>query len=183
MLRQTSSFDEPADKSLAIFDTVNDRSRLSSVIIMFLAVVTICAVLCSVKGEGKRAVAFSASFGRSQYFLTDQLAPFTRVYTNLGNAYDNNTGVFTAPKTGVYVFSLFAHAQFDKAFCFRIFHNDVRTVSVCGRSAGSHAASANSVVLQVKSGDKIYAKAMHDSYIYENEQNSYSTFNGYLISP
>ncbi|CAG5132075.1 unnamed protein product [Candidula unifasciata] len=149
---------------------------------MLIAVLATCVLMCTVSGDGPGIVAFSASFNESQVFETDQLIKFPKVHNNFGNAFNNDTGVFTASKTGLYFFSLFAHAQYDQAFCFRIFRENTRLISVCGRSAGSHAASGNAVLSRVKSGEKVFVRAFHKSFIYENSENTYSSFNGYLVS-
>ncbi|VDI38448.1 Hypothetical predicted protein, partial [Mytilus galloprovincialis] len=52
-------------------------------------------------------VAFSAYRKSSQTLLSNKNNfKFDNVWTNIGNGYNQSTGVFTAPRTGVYHFSV-----------------------------------------------------------------------------
>ena len=56
-------------------------------------------------------VAFSAIFSADDELngiplSTLSTLPFDKTITNVGNAYNTNTGIFTAPVTGVYAFAL-----------------------------------------------------------------------------
>ena len=59
-------------------------------------------------GSGFSPVAFSAYLSATQTGVTGDGTQFTPIYdgvlTNVGSAYNNTTGVFTAPATGVYMF-------------------------------------------------------------------------------
>jgi len=59
--------------------------------------------------QGFSPVVFSAYLSSSQVNATGDGTIFTPIYntvlSNIGSAYNNSTGVFTAPATGVYMFS------------------------------------------------------------------------------
>ena len=51
-------------------------------------------------------VAFTAQFGARISVSGGQKIVFTNVITNVGDAYNNVTGIFTAPRNGTYMFTL-----------------------------------------------------------------------------
>ena len=50
--------------------------------------------------------AFSAELEGDVSFSAGEKIIFTKVPTNVGNSYDNETGIFTAPHNGTYLFTV-----------------------------------------------------------------------------
>ncbi|XP_013406651.2 C1q-related factor [Lingula anatina] len=103
--------------------------------------------------------------------------------TNLGNNYDTNTGVFTAPRKGTYFFSIHTLTNTNQNVDLWIEKNGVRIVTSYGNSgqcACAFASLGNSVTLQLIAGDKITVKAAGGE-INGDSNHSHSTFTGYLI--
>ncbi|VDI50519.1 Hypothetical predicted protein [Mytilus galloprovincialis] len=51
------------------------------------------------------SVAFSASLSDDSHVDADEVIKFDTVWVNIGNGYDPDSGVFTAPKSGLYLIS------------------------------------------------------------------------------
>ncbi|XP_054646416.1 uncharacterized protein LOC129189101 isoform X3 [Dunckerocampus dactyliophorus] len=62
----------------------------------------------------KRKVWFAAAGGHTK--TSDDKVIFTGVCTNMGNAYDANTGIFTAPYKGAYFFTVNYRSQGQKIY-------------------------------------------------------------------
>lgn len=54
--------------------------------------------------SGKPNVYFHVSLPTDQLLPQSRVIEFSRVFSNQGDGYDNTTGIFTAPYSGVYLF-------------------------------------------------------------------------------
>ncbi|XP_041654662.1 complement C1q-like protein 2 [Cheilinus undulatus] len=137
-------------------------------------------------GEVKQ-VAFSASLlaSSSGYvgpFNTHTPLVFRHVVTNIGNAYNPNTGFFTAPVRGAYHFEFYICATG---------HSSHPTSAVLVKNGGHvfiayehqpsyHVSSANGATLLLEVGDVVFLRLWINSRIFDNE-NHHSTFSGHLL--
>ncbi|XP_062576496.1 uncharacterized protein LOC134238353 [Saccostrea cucullata] len=88
------------------------REKLKDIVDDISSLINACKAVGYVKANCKvdskntsvnRAVAFEASLTKSRNSFTGRVI-FGKVALNAGHGYDGSTGIFTAPKTGLYVF-------------------------------------------------------------------------------
>ena len=110
-----------------------------------------------------------------------EILKFDKVWTNNKNCYNPTTGVFTAPKTGVYQVSATVMSSSSKTVFVYLWQNEIRMVALYG-TTGYGAATANTV-LNLKKNDRLYLKVSgHSHAIHNGKEHPYSMFSGYLIS-
>ncbi|TRY98926.1 hypothetical protein DNTS_016983 [Danionella cerebrum] len=107
---------------------------------------------------------------------------YKHIFLNQGDAYDANTGIFTAPMKGVYAFRLFSktHGSADKAVVAGLFKNGKHEISTYARQSGGFIGSSNGVSLLLEKGDKVYVNLYSGYWIFDNEHH-HSTFSGHLL--
>ena len=113
--------------------------------------------------------------------VNGEILKFDKVLTNNKNCYNPTTGVFTAPKTGLYQVSATVMSSSSKDVHVHLWQNKNRLVSLYG-AVGYNEATANTV-LNLKKNDRLYLKVKGNSRaIYNTKAEPYSTFSGYLLS-
>ncbi|XP_063072501.1 cerebellin-2-like [Engraulis encrasicolus] len=130
-------------------------------------------------------VAFSASLGDTGNrgpFNTDITLTFKDVITNVGNAFQPATGIFTAPVRGVYLFSVFECSLSPQPASVSLHRNQEMVVSVAkGQTQRDGAANgSNGVTLHLEQGDQVYVRLWKDSWVYDSTAH-YTTFSGVLL--
>ncbi|XP_031440610.1 complement C1q-like protein 2 [Clupea harengus] len=134
-------------------------------------------------------VAFSASLAPSgevyeKHSDTSPNLVYKRIFTNTGNAYDSNTGSFTAPVKGIYFFSFstFGYHNFlsgailTKNGQYMVSSYDPPATGDTGDTGG------NSVILQLEAGEKVTMRLWKNSQVFDN-LNGHNTFSGFLLFP
>ncbi|XP_034538856.1 heavy metal-binding protein HIP-like [Notolabrus celidotus] len=134
----------------------------------------------------KPQVAFHAGLtdsGNIGPHSTDSNLKFTKVITNIGNAYNPSTGFFTAPVKGVY------HLQFTVAgnrasplIGLFMFMNDRFIMYSFEPTDSIFQYITKSVVLELNAGDEIHLVLPGGYSLYDNTHN-HSTFSGFLLFP
>ena len=95
-------------------------------------------------------MAFTATVTRSMTSKSGQTLVFPNIITNVGGGYNGNTGVFTAPRDGVYVFfcKITSYSDPNEMLFEFILNGSPKTQNlVYGRSANPYRTSSNSIVL------------------------------------
>ncbi|XP_036453614.1 complement C1q-like protein 4 isoform X1 [Colossoma macropomum] len=133
-------------------------------------------------------VAFSAFLVDST--TSSSLGPFDTlktlvykyVFTNIGGAYDQNTGIFTAPLKGVYVFRVFSKAN-GSAVTAGLFKNNQHICSTHADQGSGFYSTSNGVTLQLEKGDTLDVRLYPSARIYDNSVHHHSSFSGHLLFP
>ncbi|KAL1277345.1 hypothetical protein QQF64_024018 [Cirrhinus molitorella] len=141
------------------------------------------------KENRDRQIAFSTSLmesgsGHVGPFTTDITLIYKNIFTNIGNAYNPITGVFTAPLKGAYRFtiSVFGFGNPTNPTHISIMKNGkIAVMAYAHQNQGSVKAS-NGVVLILEVGDVVHVRLGTNSRIYDNH-NNHVTFSGYLLFP
>ncbi|XDV25794.1 hypothetical protein PO909_029651 [Leuciscus waleckii] len=139
------------------------------------------------KENRDREIAFSAALMQSGYgdigpFTTEITLTYRNVFTNIGNAYNPITGVFTAPLKGAYMFRVSVFGIGPTSATAYIYKNGERVVSAYARQAKDYLNSSNGVVLILEVGDVVYVRLWPNTRIYDGQSN-HNTFSGFLLFP
>uniref|UniRef100_A0A3Q1G6K6 Uncharacterized LOC110951236 n=1 Tax=Acanthochromis polyacanthus TaxID=80966 RepID=A0A3Q1G6K6_9TELE len=132
-------------------------------------------------------VAFAASLGGNGLVKTtngNKDLLYKDVLTNVGGAYNKETGEFTAPIRGVYYIRFTANAPTDFTMSAVLYKNDAEIQLIAHEQpsgAGSDTASNGGAFLLEK-GDKLKMVLWHNTQIWDNS-NHHSTFSGFLLFP
>lgn len=138
------------------------------------------------ENEAKK-VAFSAGLLASELqhtgpFDDRRTLVYQKVFTNTGNAFNSNNGIFTAPIKGVYFFRFYAQSHTGNQMAVSLYKNDQLQCSVFSLKAESNANGSNGVVLTLESGDEVYTQLWENSWVYD-DKGSYTSFSGFLLFP
>ncbi|XP_056900042.1 complement C1q-like protein 2 [Takifugu flavidus] len=106
---------------------------------------------------------------------------YSKVFTNVGNAYDNTTGVFTAPVKGVYRFQFTAFGYNSCTIRFHVYKNNERIMNNWKHNQENVATYiTNSFILELNEGDTVHFYVPPGACLYDDLQN-YSTITGSLL--
>ncbi|XP_048009696.1 uncharacterized protein LOC125243880 isoform X1 [Megalobrama amblycephala] len=139
------------------------------------------------KENRDREIAFSAGLMESGSgyvgpFTTDITLTYKKVFTNIGNAYNPITGIFTAPLKGAYMFRISIYGHGGTKATVSIYKNGEHMVVAYDVQAQDRLNSSNGVVLLLEVGDVVYVRLWSGMRIYDN-QNNLNTFSGFLLFP
>ena len=131
-------------------------------------------------------VAFSAGLYNSGYIAgnTDLNLVFTKIITNVGQAYSNITGFFTAPVKGVYYFRFTVmDVLSSRSMTIRIVKNGEQVMRLYEYDTDAQTSYLSSgVTLQLEVGDVVNMQLPAGSRLYDDSDNR-STFGGFLLFP
>ncbi|XP_062300604.1 caprin-2-like isoform X7 [Scomber scombrus] len=141
--------------------------------------------IMDLRKKERTKVIFSAAAGGSGNigpFNTDTTLIYRAVITNIGGAYSQYTGIFTAPVAGVYYFTLFHHAGKKYGTVLYLYKNNQQVIMTQNHPAVHETAhnGANAVFLQLQPGDQVYVNMTANSHVYGTDH--HTTFSGFLVS-
>ncbi|XP_062611618.1 uncharacterized protein LOC134273442 [Saccostrea cucullata] len=149
-----SNFSRAVDKALN--DIRKDQNATNIQKLSFLS---------AVNSDGGSVVAFTAYASSGKDYNSEPII-FNSVITNEGGAYNSNTGIFTSPAVGVYVFTwthLTRYGQYCHAYLSKngtIQNIDAHT-NLSGLSSGVYTMATMSGTLHLSKGDRVWIQANH----------------------
>ncbi|XP_013878125.1 complement C1q tumor necrosis factor-related protein 6 [Austrofundulus limnaeus] len=143
------------------------------------------AKLLENENKGATKVVFSTVLGEPGTvgpFDTDTTLIYKRVILNVGNAYNQFTGTFTAPVAGVYYFTFFYHAGGYRESKLLLYKNADVVVMTHDHHSESDTADngGNAVFLQLQQGDQLFVKIEANTHVWGNDH--HTTFSGFLVT-
>ncbi|XP_003454799.1 complement C1q tumor necrosis factor-related protein 3 [Oreochromis niloticus] len=131
----------------------------------------------------RNMVIFSAGIGGGSPlgpFNTDQTIIYNKVFINTGNAYNELTGIFTAPVSGVYFFTYFCHSGGVRKTSLHLYKNNEVILHIHDhQSADAADNGGNAVFLQLQQGDTVYVRLKANSHVYRSS--TVTNFSGFLV--
>ncbi|XP_030629785.1 complement component 1, q subcomponent-like 4 like [Chanos chanos] len=132
-------------------------------------------------------IAFSASLqssglGNIGPYNSEIGLVYKKVLTNIGKAYNSETGIFTAPLKGVYYFRFYAHAKPGTKMAVSLYRNDSKVSSIFSWKPVTNGNASNGVVLILNSGDQVCTRLWGNAWVYDDD-NNYTSFSGFLLFP
>uniref|UniRef100_A0A8C5G1T6 C1q domain-containing protein n=1 Tax=Gouania willdenowi TaxID=441366 RepID=A0A8C5G1T6_GOUWI len=134
-----------------------------------------------------RQVAFSTSLlasgaGHTGPFNTHTNLIFRHVFENIGNAYNPQTGRFTAPVRGAYHFEFYIYGLGHPSHgSGATLMKNEQLICIAFEHQPSHAsASSNGVTLLLEVGDVVFLRQWVNTWIYDNTSH-HTTFSGHLL--
>uniref|UniRef100_A0A3Q1FIA8 C1q domain-containing protein n=1 Tax=Acanthochromis polyacanthus TaxID=80966 RepID=A0A3Q1FIA8_9TELE len=134
--------------------------------------------------ENDLKVAFSAGLtdsGSVGPFDEERTLIFSKTLINIGQAYDQTAGVFTAPVRGVYFFS-FTAADYLKGYMgLYLYWNDQPIMfNLELNDHGGYTSTSNAMALQLEEGDRVRLSLPASYRLYDDNRN-FSLFSGFLL--
>ncbi|XP_061566438.1 complement C1q-like protein 4 [Cololabis saira] len=141
--------------------------------------------ILEMKSKEAMQVVFSAATGGNGGigpFPTLTTVVYRKVITNVGDAYNQSTGIFTAPVAGIYYFTFFYHAGGGHRVSLKLMKNGCTVVTAYDHQTAHDGADngANAVFLQLQQGDKVYISLGANTQVWGNDE--ITTFSGFLLS-
>merc|ERR1712035_10279 len=142
-------------------------------------------LIMELRKKERTQVIFSAEAGARGAigpFNTETTLIYKTVITNIGNAYSESTGIFTAPVAGVYYFTIFHHSGGERGTLLLLYKNSQHMVTTQDHPAVHETAhnGGNAVFLQLQRGDQVYVRMAANSHVWGS--NYHTTFSGFLVS-
>ncbi|XP_069547140.1 complement C1q-like protein 2 [Brachyistius frenatus] len=125
---------------------------------------------------------------RSSHFENDKPIIYNRIFINLGNGYDTETGIFTVPRCGVYNFAVTLYTSctpdLNWDMCARLEVNGKTVAQFIERSRQDPEDSSTAVLAtELNAGDKVAVMLLSSCHICEDVSNGnyMNTFTGFLL--
>ncbi|XP_023821950.2 complement C1q tumor necrosis factor-related protein 3-like [Oryzias latipes] len=129
-------------------------------------------------------VVFTATTAESgaigPFFNTNIL--FKTAITNVGQAYNPSTGIFTAPVNGIYYFSFFCHSGGSRFVDLKPMKNEEFIVGIYDHATIQDGAdnAGNAAFVQLQQGDRVTVRLAANTHVWG--YGSVTTFSGFLLS-
>ncbi|XP_063045414.1 complement C1q-like protein 2 [Engraulis encrasicolus] len=107
---------------------------------------------------------------------------YNHIFSNIGNAYNPHTGIFTAPVRGIYhfVFFVFGDGSSSTSTAVSLNKNGQHVALAYAHQPSHQMTPSNGVSLLLEVDDVVYIKAWGNSWV-RDSYNHHSTFSGHLL--
>ncbi|XP_053376348.1 complement C1q tumor necrosis factor-related protein 2-like [Mercenaria mercenaria] len=109
---------------------------------------------------------------------------FDKILTNDGAGYNSNTGIFTVPDTGLYLFTYSVNDHFDRSMLQLVVDgSNLVDIIVDPDSSTEEAMSGNTAIIHVSQGQSVWIQEyhIHDGSIWSDNTGRYCKFSGGLL--
>ncbi|KAK3104539.1 hypothetical protein FSP39_004564 [Pinctada imbricata] len=109
---------------------------------------------------------------------------FDTVRTNVHNAYDKTTGVYTAPESGMYVFNWVIREHKSQHSVELMLNSEILGVTFKRAEGNDDASVSGTVVVSVRKGDSVFLRANHKAdykHKIHNNIHGRSSFSGWRL--
>ncbi|XP_048743993.2 uncharacterized protein LOC125657463 [Ostrea edulis] len=177
----TSLFDEVnktiVDLKAEVKESQFDQMKLSSTV----SALEVFRMNMSMNQCGiTRKVAFTVGVSSTDSSWNSGTLVFPRVVYNIGGGYDPNTGVFTAPVDGHFVFFVNVQSYSSQHIYTYLVLNGTPKVTTTAYSP-SYSSGPNMAVLSLQKGDRVWVKRYAGKGYYTESDAPITTFSGFLI--
>lgn len=89
---------------------------------------------------------------------------FNKILTNEGGAYNRDTGIFTAPQDGIYIFSYSMHVNRDGQSFLQLVRNGAQVVGSVTESFEDYGDTqgGSTAVISLFANDEVWVEVFHD---------------------
>ncbi|XP_028261655.1 complement C1q-like protein 2 isoform X3 [Parambassis ranga] len=139
--------------------------------------------ILTLKNKFSTKVVFSATtspVGAIGPYNIDTTLVYRRVITNEGNAYNQHTGIFTAPVAGTYYFTFFYHAGGQHWVKLDLMKNSQIMVDSSDHQTVNDGADngGNAAFLRLQRGDQVFVRMRANTHVWGEGA---TTFSGFLL--
>lgn len=113
---------------------------------------------------------------------SDKIIVYDVVITNIGGNFDGDTGIFTAPVDGAYVFMMHIHrAAVTKSPYVKLMKDgEMQVATYDYGTSDAYDTASNSVILELVEGEQVWLQLDQGNEINSNS-NRYTSFSGYML--
>ncbi|XP_052214809.1 heavy metal-binding protein HIP-like isoform X2 [Dreissena polymorpha] len=141
--------------------------------------------LITLRSQNLTNVLFFARTPKDAALTNNQIAIFNTVVVNTGQGYARDTGKFTAPVSGIYIFAVQYCSQANQWGCLEIVKNGTTLQNSVNHAGSNYACSSMQAFATVAAGEQIWVRSDNgwtgNCYLSETNPYYWSSFSGVLI--
>ncbi|XP_071103652.1 complement C1q-like protein 2 [Haliotis cracherodii] len=124
-------------------------------------------------------VAFEVSIQSDTSLTQNEVLKFDAVKLNIGGAYNQQSGIFTAPVTGTYLF--WAHVMVNEDTYMSVFIRGQSKVLATGYCVNKHSVASTTTAALLNKGDQVWVTKDAGTAATAIRGNGYSNYGGTLL--